>query len=224
MEMTVNDIINALKAHSDNYNKAYKLLENSNEPYRNRIFNCGAAIHDLQSIREIAMRYPQVVRRLPKGTLVDYSDNSMYKLFEKQREIYKNELKKLKESIKDGTFTLKNEMNIKVDRLRDASHVIRDNEIWNNVPGAQEERNRALGSVIGTAFKYPLHVVTRILEGGARIIGNIVSIPVHMIAFPFHLITKKTPYDGKVANKFGAKIGDFLSAGARLIDKGIKRM
>ena len=45
-----------------------------------------------------------------------------------------------------------------------------------------------------------------------------------MVAYPFHLLTKNTPYDGKVANGFGEKLGEFLSAGARLIDNGIKRI
>ena len=224
MDMTVNDIINTLKQYSDEYRRASNIMRDDNAPYRDKIFNCGIAIQSLQSLKELAGRYPAVVRKLPKGTLVDYSDQSIFRVFERQRSLYKNELKKLKKRIKDGTYDINDEMALKVERLRDTNNIIKDNTTLNVAAGALDEKKRAVASILGTAVKYPFHIVTKILEGGARIIGNIASIPIHMFAYPFHLMTKKTPYDGKVANEIGDRIANFLAKGARTLDDGIKRI
>ncbi len=224
MDMTVNDIINTLKNYSDEYIRASNIMRDDNVPYRDKIFNCGIAIQSLQSLKELASRYPAVVRKLPKGTLVDYSDQSIFRVFERQRSLYKNELKKLKKRIKDGTYDINDEMALKVERLRDTNNIIKDNTTLNVAAGALDEKKRAFASVLGTAAKYPFHIVTKILEGGARIIGNIASIPIHMFAYPYHLMTKKTPYDGKVANEIGDRIANFLAKGARTLDNGIKRI
>ena len=61
MDMTVNDIINTLKQYSDEYRRASNIMRDDNAPYRDKIFNCGIAIQSLQSLKELASRYPAVV-------------------------------------------------------------------------------------------------------------------------------------------------------------------
>lgn len=224
MDMTYNDIVNTLKQHSDEYIRASNVMRDTSVGYRERVFNAGLAIQSLQNLKELANRYPQITRRLPKGTLVDYSDQAMFRVFERQRGLYLERLKNLKNNIKDGNYSLNDEMALKVERLRDTNNVIKSNETLNVAPGALDEKRRAVASILGTALKYPIHIISKILEGGARIIGNIASIPVHMFAYPYHLITKKTPYDGKVANEFGEKIGEFIARGSIFLDNAVKRM
>ena len=224
MDMTYNDIVNTLKKHSDEYVRASNVIRDESVGYRERVFNAGLAIQELQSLKELANRYPQITRRLPKGTLVDYSDQAMFRVFERQRGLYLERLKNLRKNIKDGNYNLNDEMALKVERLRDTNNVIKSNETLNVAPGALDEKRRAVASIVGTALKYPIHIVSKILEGGSRIIGNIVSIPVHAVAYPFHLITKKTPYDGKVANEIGEKVGEFLARGSQFLDNTIKRI
>lgn len=224
MDMTVNDIVNTLKNYSSEYIRASNIMRDESVEYRDRVFNAGLAIQSLQSLKELASRYPQIVRRLPKGTLVDYSDQSIFRVFERQRELYIERLKNLRKNIKDGNYSLNDEMALKVERLRDTNNVIKSNETLNVAQGAYDEKRRAVASILGTALKYPIHVVSKVIEGGARIIGNIVSIPIHAVAYPFHLITKNTPYDGKVANEIGEKVGEFLAKGSRFLDNTVKRM
>lgn len=224
MDMTYSDIVNTLKQLSSEYIECSNLMRDENTPYREKIFNAGLAIQRLQSLKELTSRYPTIARRLPEGTIVDCSDQAIFHMLERQRDLYKQRLKGLKQKIKDGTYDLNEEMALKVERLRDVNNLVNDNTTLNVAEGALDEKKRAFASVLGTAFKYPFHIATKAIEGGARLIGHIASLPVHMVAYPFHLLTKNTPYDGKVANGFGEKVGEFLSKGARIIDNGIKRL
>lgn len=224
MDMTYSDIVNTLKTLSEEYIECSNKMRDESVPYSERTFNAGLCVQRLQSIKELANRYPAIVRRLPKGEIVDYSDQAILHMVDRQRQLYKERLKGLKQRIKDGTYDLNEEMALKIDRLRNVNNMVNDNTTLNVAEGALDEKKRAIASVIGTAFKYPFHIATKAIEGGARLIGHIASLPVHMVAYPFHLLTKNTPYDGKVASEFGEKVGEFLSTGARIIDNGIKRI
>ncbi len=224
MDMTYSDIVNTLKSLSDEYIECSNKMRDESIPYRERVFNAGLCVQRLQSLKELATRYPSIVRRLPKGTIVDYSDQAILHMVDRQRDLYKQRLKGLKQRIKDGTYDLNEEMALKVERLRDVNNIVNDNTTLNVAEGALDEKRRAVASVIGTAVKYPFHIATKAIEGGSRLIGKVASLPVHLLAYPFHVLTRNTPYDGKFVNAIGDKIGEFLSTGARAIDNTIKRI
>ena len=105
------------------------------------------------------------------------------------------------------------------------SITLNDNRTLNVAPGAFDEKKRALLSIAGSALKYPFHVVNRVLEAGAHIIGHVATLPLHLVSYPINLLFKPgSPYTGKVVEELGDKLSNFLSTGVRAIDRGIKKI
>ena len=222
---TANEIIEDLKKMAQEYLAYSNNMRDENLPYREKVFYSGLAIQTLQEIQELAGRYPQLVRTLPFGTIPDYSNQSIYNLFDRQKRLYLEELKKLRSKIKDGSYNISDEINLKVERLHDVNSIINDNRTLNVAPGAFDEKKRALLSIAGSALKYPFHVVNRVLEAGAHIIGHVATLPLHLVSYPINLLFKPgSPYTGKVVEELGDKLSNFLSTGVRAIDRGIKKI
>ena len=223
--MTYSDIVHDFEKMNKEYLTYINKTYDDNAPYREKMFYSGLAIQTLQNIQELASRYPLVAKKLPFGAVPDYSNQAINRVFEAQRRIYLQELKKLKSKISKGTYNLNDEMSLKVERLRDINSIINDNRNLNIADGAFDEKKRMMFSIAGTALKYPVHVVTKTLEATGRVIGKVLSLPLHAIAYATKFMIKpESPYNGKVVNNIGDKLGDFLSTGARIVDHGIKKL
>lgn len=223
--MTYSEIITTLNNLSDDYRNYANAARNPGYSYSERVYYLGLAIHSLQLLAEVCHRYPAIATRLPAGSLPDYSDQSIYHLFDRQRALYLERLRELRRNIGSGNYNLNDEMGLKISRLRDTNNILRSNSTLNEPPGARDARNHALASVIGTALKYPVHLVSRVLQGGARLIGQVVAAPLHLITYPMSMIINPdNPYTGRMVHNIGEGLGEVLSTGVRIIDNGIMRL
>ena len=223
--MTYSEIIRMINNYADEYRMYSNAARNPGYSYSERVYYLGLAINTLQQLRELCNRYPAIVTRFPAGYLPDYSDQAIYHLFDRQRDLYIERLRELRRNISSGNYSLDEEMGLKLSRLRDTNNVLRSNSTLNEPPGARAARNHALGSVIGTALKYPIHLVSRILQGGARLIGQVVAAPLHLITYPMSMIINPdNPYTGRTVHEIGEGLAQVLSTGVRVIDNGIMRL
>ncbi len=223
--MTYSEIVTNLNNFATDYRNYSNAARNPNYLYSERVYYLGLAINALQSIADLAHQYPGIVSRLPAGTLPDYSDQAIFHLFERQRDLYLERLREFRRNISSGNYNLGEEMSLKMSRLRDTNNVLRSNSTVNEPPGARDARNHALGSVVGTALKYPVHLVSRLLQDGSRLIGRVVAAPLHLINYPMSMIINPdSPYQGRLVHAVGDTIGNILSTGVRIIDNGIMRL
>ena len=223
--MTYNEIKDNFNNLATDYRNYSDMARNPNDQYCERVYYLGLAINTLQQIADLAHQYPGIASRFPKGTLPDYSDQAIFHLFDRQRVLYLEKLKELKRNISTGNYNLGEEMSLKMSRLRDTNNILKSNSTLNEAPGAREARNHALGSVIGTALKYPIHMVSRVLQSEAKLIGHVVASPLHLISYPMSVLTNhNSPYTGKMVHQVGDTLGNVLSSGVRIIDNGIMRL
>ncbi len=221
--MTYSEIIEELNDLKENYRNCSNASRDPSYSYSERVFYLGSAIHSLKQIGMICHEYPAVAKRFKPGFLPDYSDNALYRLYDRQKELYIERLRALRRNIGEGNYSLGDEMRLKVSRLRDTNNILRINA--NEPPGARVERNKAVASVLGTALKYPIHMVSRLLQGGSRIIGQVIAAPLHLISYPMSMIINPdSPYQGKTVQNIGDTLGNILSTGVRVIYNGIMRL
>jgi hypothetical protein len=221
--MTYSEIISILDEAKERYQRYMNEYYNVHQDLCLRQYYIGLAITNLQDIADIFHKYPAIAAKV-KGNYPDCTDLAIYHLIDKQRALYVDRLRELKKRIKDGTYNLDYEMSIKLTRLRDANRLVNGNDNINVPAGAVDARNDALLSVAGTALKYPVHAVSKVLQGGAKLLGKLITIPLHMVGLPIHMIFNKSPYDGKVVNEIGETFGNIISSGVRVIDNGIMRL
>ena len=221
--MTYSEIIEELNDLKENYRNCSNASRDPSYSYSERVFYLGSAIHSLKQIGMICHEYPAVAKRFKTGFLPDYSDQAIYRLYDRQRELYIERLRALKRNIGEGNYSLGDEMRLKVSRLRDTNAILNGSK--NEPPGARVARNRAAASVIGTALKYPVHLISRVLQGGSRIIGQVLAAPLHLISYPMSMIINPdSPYQGRMVQNIGDTLGNVLSTGVRVIDNGIMRL
>jgi len=223
--MTYKEIVEYLVKLAKEYREYSNYVHDEKMSYRDRVFYSGLAIETLQNIQEVAGRYPVIIQKLPPYTLPEYNREAIYRLFERQRYLYLEELKKIKARIKDGTYNISDEMHLKVERMHDITNIIKSNQTLNTAPGAKDVKRHALLSIIGTAFKYPVHIVNRVLEAGVHIVGRVLTLPLHLVSYPIKRVIKpNSPYTGKKVEDIGYKLSNFLSTGVRVIDQSIKKL
>ena len=223
--MTYSEILQAFNNLANDYRDYSNMARNPGYQYSERVYYLGLAINSLQQIADLAHQYPGIVARFPRGMLPDYSDQAIFHLFDRQRDLYLERLRELRRNIRGGNYNLNEEMSLKISRLRDTNNIFRSNSTTNVPPGALDARNHALGSVIGTALKYPIRLVSRVLQSGARIIGQVAALPVHLVTYPMSmLINPDSPYQGRTVQQVGENIGNLLATGVRVIENGIMRL
>ncbi|MBP5684209.1 MAG: hypothetical protein J6X02_03010 [Bacilli bacterium] len=218
-------IISIMTSYSSEYNHYSQLAKQTGMNYHDRIYYCGLAITTLQNIKDLANQYPSVIRTMAPGIVPDYSDVSFNNLVSLQSRIYHDQLVELRKNIRNGTYRLRDEMALKRERARMASAVANNSTNTNVSQAALEERNKARLSMAGTALKYPLHAVSRIIQGASRLVGNVLTLPAHIITYPLHMIiSPDRQYTGHAVQELGDQIGNIISSGVRLIDNGIMRL
>ena len=140
--MTYKEVVEYLEKMAKEYLEYSNYVYDEKMPYRDRVFYAGLAIETLQKIQEVANKYPLVVQKLPPHTLPEYGSQAIYRMFERQRYLYLEELKKVKARIKDGSYNLEDEMHLKVERLHDVNNIINSNQTLNVAPGAHDVKEQ----------------------------------------------------------------------------------
>lgn len=223
--MTDAQVIAAMNRYCTEYRTYFNYANQRTFNYTDRAYYCGLAITTLQNIRDLANHYPTPVGTMAPGVVPDYSDVSFNNLVSLQSRIYHDQLVEMRRNIRNGTYRLSDEMAIKAERARSAAAVANNSTNLNVAQAALTERNRARLSMVGTALKYPVHAVSRIVQGASRLIGTVLTLPAHLLTYPLHMIiSPDSEYTGHVVTEMGERIGNLISAGVRTIDNGIMRL